>query len=220
MRSLLLGCALVGITALAQSGPPSAQALRLEAARLYDVKAQASIPHRPGDLGPLDEAHRIAYLEELLANMGRGMEQQQVPLTAQLALELRLRQQEAEQRRVVENPAAFAKEDGASSFEVFHARAQLHFLEQSESQTEWAAAFGAAVAAGRPLTNVGTAGLTANRRTELLSRLPVRVGEMLSFGSVEALSAAVKGFDPDLAVTILLVENGGATITISTENTN
>jgi hypothetical protein len=76
------------------------------------------------------------------------------------------------------------------------------------------------VAAGRPLTNVGTAGLTATRRTELLSRLPVRVGEMLSFGSGEALSAAVKGFDPDLAVTILLVENGGATITISTENTN
>ena len=73
----------------------------------------------------------------------------------------------------------------------------------------------AALGHGRTVTDIVIVGLTGSRPGELLAKLPVRKGETLSFDSVQALAAAVKSYDADLAVKIVLVENGGAAITIS-----
>jgi hypothetical protein len=215
---------LVTVAALAQQAPTPAQVRQLEAARLWDAKAQ-EMNVLPAGWNALTDAQRVAAWALDIEKTGRIFEQRHEPMPLQQDQEVRLRieQQRAEQREIIANPAAFAKEDAVSlGASPMVAQAKLRASEHAEKYFEdLLRAFAAALSAGRTVTDVGLSSVAAARRTELLSRLPVRPGDLLSFSSVEDLATAVKGFDPNLDVRILLVENGGVAITISApENAN
>ena len=58
--------------------------------------------------------------------------------------------------------------------------------------------------AGRPVKAIAAFGLAEAARADLLSRLPVRVGDILSSESLEATREAVREYDEHLAVSIVL----------------
>jgi TonB family protein len=66
------------------------------------------------------------------------------------------------------------------------------------TQKEFEALRASRVATGRTLTAITFSGLSDSAQTELLSRLPVRIGDILSGGSVEAVTRAVRDYDGHL----------------------
>jgi TonB family protein len=62
--------------------------------------------------------------------------------------------------------------------------------------------------AGRKLAAIQIAGLSAQARSDLLSRLTVRTGDTLSQASIEAATAAIRDFDEHLEVSMETVRAG------------
>jgi TonB family protein len=67
---------------------------------------------------------------------------------------------------------------------------------------------------GRALTTIDVIGLSEEVKSELLSRLPLHVGDTLSAASMEAFGRAVRQFDEHLEWQVRAAADGGATIRI------
>ena len=72
--------------------------------------------------------------------------------------------------------------------------------------------------AGRALKGISTPGLSESVRNELISRLPIRIGDTLSSRLVEQTAAAVRSYDEHLAVQFLSTADGQAELRISAPN--
>ena len=68
--------------------------------------------------------------------------------------------------------------------------------------------------AGRPVKTIAAFGLAEAARADLLSRLPVRVGDILTPESLEATRKAVRDYDEHLAVSVVSTVDGQAEIRI------
>ena len=69
--------------------------------------------------------------------------------------------------------------------------------------------------AGRRVKSISVIGLTGPQRDELLARLPVHVGDMLTDESMAQIEEAVKRFDEHLGIAMETVSGGQAVIRIT-----
>jgi TonB family protein len=67
---------------------------------------------------------------------------------------------------------------------------------------------------GRTVTAIVTAGLSESAKSDLLSRLPVHIGDTLADDSVTQIAAAVRSYDEHLEFGVIPAENNGATVRI------
>ena len=140
------------------------------------------------------------------------------------AIELRRKLEEAAKAFQEQNDAAARKQSEET----------LHFLREQLTAQErrirehagtielqraeaWALddALRPAALAGRTLAKIEIVGLPEAARADLLSRLPVHVGDSLREDTFETLSAAVRKFDEHLSVSIRMGEGGRATVRIA-----
>ena len=215
--SLCITMSVFGGDGLAQTEPATVDALQVEAARLYAAEARKlNLPGPAASAGDSEsEAQRLAAWVADIEKTRRDYEERQKPVILRRGRWQSWPDGEEMLRARQGNPAAFAREDGVS-LAGLEAERKLRSLEQGDSYfEELLRAMSGALAAGRTLTNVETVRLSEAARKDLLVRLPVQVGERLSFASVCRLADVVKGFDADLAVELLLVKDGGVTVTVS-----
>jgi TonB family protein len=77
---------------------------------------------------------------------------------------------------------------------------------------------GAARFVGRVLQSIATPGMSDSARNELLPRLPVRPGDVVTEGLLEQIGASVRGYDEHLRVQVLSTSDGQAELRISAPN--
>jgi TonB family protein len=110
-----------------------------------------------------------------------------------------------------------ALRDQTDSLAEINSAASVAELKQrlAELQAGFGDPHGMPLFAGRRLKIIDIQGLPAASRDELLTRLPVHVGDILAEDSMEKVDAAVKQFDEHLGVSMLTARDGQVEIRIA-----
>jgi TonB family protein len=168
------------------------------------------------------ELAKIAKIELTRAQEAQINKEQEVELNAVRAQRQQLEAQMAALRAQMADMAKAADRDRIdpkiSEIQLRSLEAQLAAVKAQFDSTQPLIAkvvTVGSVVANRTLKGIATPGLSDSARNDLISKLPVRVGDVLSEATLKQTDAAIRAYDEHLLVQFLATPDGQAEIRVS-----